>query len=115
MATEKSEPRGAPLHVLFVTCPPDEAAGLARQLVEERCVACCNILPGVRSIYSWKGELCDDQESVLLMETSAERLEATMARIQELHSYEVPKILALAPDRSTPDYLEWVREMTGPA
>ena len=107
-------PDSPKMHVLFVTCPPDEAAGLARRLVEERYVACCNILPGARSIYSWKGELCDDQESVLLMETSAERLEAAMARIHELHSYEVPKILALGPERSLPDYLAWVKEMTRP-
>jgi periplasmic divalent cation tolerance protein len=102
------------MHILFVTCPPDEAPALLRQLVEERLVAGGNILPGVRSIYRWKGEICDDPEVVMLIETAADRLEAAMERLAELHSYETPKILAFEPAAGRPDYLSWVHEMTRP-
>ncbi len=102
------------MRILFVTCSPEEASDLVRQLVEERYIAGCNILSGVRSIYRWKGEICEEPECVLLMETSEDRLPAAMQRIRELHSYEVPKILAFPPDASLPEYLSWVREMTRP-
>jgi periplasmic divalent cation tolerance protein len=102
------------MRIIIVTCPPDGAVPLLRTLVEERLVACGNILGGVRSIYRWRGDICDEREEVLLMETSDVRVPAMMARLRELHPYEVPKILALEPAEKLPEYEAWVDEETSP-
>jgi len=100
------------MRLLISTAPPDEAAELARRLVEERLVACVNILPGARSIYRWQGEICDDGEAVLLMKTEQARVSELTARLVELHPYDVPELvsLELAAGEGNPAYLEWVRE-----
>lgn len=100
------------MRIVFATCPPDQAATLLRKLVEESLVACGNIISGVRSIYRWKGDICDEPESVLLMETSDDRVEAMMQRLKELHPYEVPKILTIEPKEGLAAYLQWVTEET---
>lgn len=103
------------MRIVFVTCPPGAGEALVRTLLQERLVACGNILPGVRSLYRWKGELCDEPEEVLLMETADARLEAMMSRLAELHPYEVPKILAIDPADGWAPYLRWVDDETSPA
>jgi periplasmic divalent cation tolerance protein len=103
------------MRIIFATCSPDGAEELAARLLEERLVACCNIVPGVRSLYWWEGELCRDEEVVMLMETSADRCEAATARLAELHPYDVPKIVVLDPERCDPRYLEWLHSVTRPA
>jgi len=102
------------MRIVFVTIPPDRAATFLRQLVEERLVAGGNILPGVRSIYRWKDQVCDEPEAVLLMETADDRVPAMTARIREIHPYEVPKILTFEPREGTEDYLGWVQTETRP-
>jgi periplasmic divalent cation tolerance protein len=98
------------LRILVSTAPPDVAPGLARALVEERLAACVNVVPGVRSVYSWKGETRDDAESILLIKTTAERAPALARRLGELHPYEVPELVAieLADGEGNPEYLAWV-------
>ena len=101
------------MRVIFATCSAEEADRLAGQLVEERLVGCINVLPGVRSVYRWHGEVCRDEEVVLLMETTAELAGAAATRLRALHSYDVPKIIVLAPDHCDPDYGRWLAEVTG--
>ena len=84
-----------PYITVFVTAPPDKAEGIARPLVEERLAACANIIPSVRSIYSWKGEICTDDEVLMVLKTRASLLETLRARVLELHPYEVPEVIAL--------------------
>lgn len=100
------------MRIVFVTCAPNQGAPLLRQLVEEALVAGGNIISGVRSIYRWKGQICDESEEILLMETSDARIDEVMKRIRELHSYEVPKILTFEPREGPSDYLQWVEEET---
>jgi len=100
------------MKIVFVTSTPEDAPRLLRRLVEERLVAGGNIISGVRSIYRWRGEVQDDTECVLLMETSDSRVEAMMTRLSELHPYEVPKILTFRPEDGLDDYLAWVEEET---
>ena len=95
------------IRVLLVTIAPDKAEAFADALCRERLVACVNIVPGVRSHYWWQGELCRDEECVLLMETAACRLDAAMQRIAELHPYETPKIVALTPQAVNEGYANW--------
>lgn len=103
------------MRVIFSTCSPSEADALAEALVGERLVGCVNLVPGVRSIYRWEGEICRDDEVVLLMETTANRVEAAMERLRELHSYDVPKIVVLDPEHSDADYRAWLEAVTRPA
>ncbi len=102
------------LRVLFVTAPADAAPGLVRALVEERLVACGNILPGARSMYRWEGQVCDEEEAVLWMETWADRLPVAMARVAELHPYACPKVVALGPEAVFAPYAQWAMAETRP-
>ena len=101
--------------VVLCNCSPAEAPDLARALVVEGLAACVNILPGVRSVYVWQGELCEDEESTLLLKTPPERLEALSERIRLLHSYDTPEIVVLPVDveASDPRYVAWVRGILG--
>ena len=99
--------------VMLSTAPrEDEALKIARALVDERLVACVNVVPGVRSIYRWEGAVQDDAELLLVMKTQASKREAVVARIKELHSYSCPEAIALDISGGSPDYLSWVTDMT---
>jgi periplasmic divalent cation tolerance protein len=100
--------------VVMVTVPEWEAPGLARTLVEERLVACVNLVPGLRSIYWWKDKIQDEPEVLCIMKTRSARFEVLRKRVRELHSYEVPEIIALPILAGHEPYLEWITESTRP-
>lgn len=101
--------------IVFVTVPDVEAgARLGRALVEEKLAACVNVIPGLRSIYAWQGAVMDEAEALCLVKTRAARFEALKARIAELHSYDVPEILAVEPALGNQAYLRWLAESTPP-
>ena len=96
--------------VVFCTFPPgDKIAEVARTLVEENLAACVNIVPGVRSIYSWQGKVCDDPEQLAVIKTTTARFEAMRARLVALHPYDVPEVVGMDVAKGHPDYLAWVR------
>ncbi len=99
-----------PLRVVLCNTPPDASERIARALVEGKLAACVNVLPNVVSIYTWKGEVCRDGESTLLIKTRASLVPAVTAKIRELHPYEVPEVIALSihEGEGNPDYLAWV-------
>jgi periplasmic divalent cation tolerance protein len=100
---------------LHITAPnPDEAAKLARALVEERLCACVNIVPGVRSVYRWDDKIWDEPEVLCVAKTRPALFERVCARVMELHPYDVPEILAFNVDEGSPAYLLWLRESTTP-
>jgi len=90
----------------------DEAERVADALVGERLAACCCLLPRVRSVYRWKGEICRDEETVMLIKTRRERFAALRDRVIEMHSYEVPEVIALPIVAGHIPYLEWLRAET---
>jgi len=95
--------------LVFTTLPSaDKAAELAKLLVNERLVACANLLPAVRSIYRWQGELHDENEVLVLLKTRAEHLERLKLRILEVHPYEVPEVLAVPIESGYQPYLDWL-------
>ena len=95
--------------VVLSTFPnPDKAAEVARALVDERLAACVNLVPAVRSIYRWQGELCDDTETLAIAKTTRDRAKALAARLVALHPYEVPEVIVLPVDGGHPPYLAWV-------
>lgn len=103
-----------PRLVVIVSNVPDEtvARRIAATLVEERLAACVNILSPCRSIYRWKSAIEEASEYPLLVKTTSDRVDATQARLAELHPYEVPEIVALEPAACAQAYLQWAIEET---
>jgi periplasmic divalent cation tolerance protein len=98
--------------VLITASSNDEAAKVGKALVEEHLAACVNIVPGIRSIFFWEGEIRDEQEALLLCKSRQQLLDKLLARVKELHSYTIPEILALPVIGGSSDYLSWLRNTT---
>ena len=97
--------------VVYCTCPDHEAAlKLANSLVDEALAACINILPGLTSIYRWEGERKTGTEELLMIKTTRERYPSLEARIEALHPYELPEIIAVPIKTGLPAYLNWINE-----
>lgn len=98
---------------LMCTVPSEEAGSkLGRVVVEEGLAACVNIVPGLRSIYRWKGDLCEDAECLLLIKTVRARLPSLARRVEQLHPYETPELISLPVQGGLQGYVSWVREQT---
>ena len=97
--------------IYITTGNEDEAKRIGRTLVEEKLAACINILP-IQSIYRWQGVIEEEGEAVMFVKTKAELADEVIARVQELHSYDVPCIVALLIEKGSADYLKWVGEST---
>jgi periplasmic divalent cation tolerance protein len=91
----------------------EEAARVVRTLVEERLAACGNLLPGVRSLYPWQGEIRDQREVMAILKTRKQDWPALMSRLHELHSYETPECLAIRIASGAPRYMAWLEEVLG--
>ena len=99
--------------IIFVTAASDQEAGLiGRTLVEEGLAACANIIPQIRSIYRWKGEIWDERETLIIVKSREDLFEKIRSRVRELHSYEVPEITAIKLERGDAAYLQWIEEVT---
>ena len=100
------------LVVFVTTANSEEAALLADALVSDRLAACVNIVPAVQSIYIWQGKVTRDNESLLIIKTNDERYPELERRVNELHSYSTPEVVALRIERGSEQYLSWLREST---
>ncbi|CAN8067302.1 unnamed protein product [Agarophyton chilense] len=100
--------------VMAVSTVPDEhvAASVSRALVEERLVACVNVVRGVSSTYRWQDKVITDSELLLLMKTRASLVHALRARLIQLHPYQVPELIVHAVTDGNDAYLDWVRQST---
>jgi periplasmic divalent cation tolerance protein len=98
--------------LVTVTVPEAEAEALARTLVEERLVACVNLVPGLRSIFRWKGKVEDEPEVLCLMKTRSSLFEAVRDRVEALHSYEVAETIAVSILAGNAAYLDWIGDST---
>ena len=87
-----------------------DADRIAKKIVDEKLAACVNVVPSISSTYRWKGKIERSRETLLLIKTSGEKLDKLVERIEELHSYEVPEIIALPIERGLPEYLKWLKE-----
>ena len=95
--------------VVLSTCEnTDDAARIARSLVEKRLAACVNIVPGVQSIYHWKGAVEQASEVLMVIKTGRPLLSAVRAEIERLHSYELPEAIALQIVDGSERYLDWL-------
>jgi len=103
----------APYILVFITVPNrEQGEAIAEALVQEKWAACVNILPSVRSIFSWQGEIRREEELLLLAKSRRDLFPALAARVKELHSYTVPEIIALPILEGWEEYLRWVQEST---
>jgi periplasmic divalent cation tolerance protein len=98
------------IRVVLCTCPPDHADRIARTVLEERLVACVNVVSGVKSLYWWKGEIQDDAETLLVIKTPSEQYAKLEQRLLEIHPYQVPEVLSLEVVDGSRSYISWVRE-----
>ena len=99
--------------ILYTTWPSAEtAAAAARELIQAGLAACANILPAGRSIYLWEGGLQEEPETIMLLKTSASRASSLRARLEMIHPYETPCILALpvVAEASATSFLLWMEE-----
>jgi periplasmic divalent cation tolerance protein len=101
------------MKIILTNVPPDKAEEIVKILVEEHSVACVNFYP-VQSVYFWKGKVCVDQEVTLMMKVAVHGVDALKKRIQELHPYELPEIIALDVDiqASLKEYVQFVHQET---
>lgn len=101
---------------VYVTCQDQAQAELiGRSLVKERLAACANVLPGMISFYWWEGKVASDPEVVLILKSTEELIPALTQRVKDLHSYEVPCVVALPIMDGNYDYLDWIDRSVGPA
>jgi len=97
--------------IVLTTCADDPAAAaLAGALVERGLAACVTRLPAARSVYRWRGRVCEDAEVQLLIKTTAGREAALLEALAELHPYEEPEILTLSVTGGSPGYLQWIED-----
>jgi periplasmic divalent cation tolerance protein len=98
--------------LVTIACPAAAAEALATALVEGRLAACVNILPGVRSVYRWQGQVERAEECLLLAKTTPARYAALEAEVRRLHPYELPEIVAVNVAGGFSAYLHWVHDST---
>jgi periplasmic divalent cation tolerance protein len=101
------------LLVLTTAGSEEQAAEIARGLVERRLAACVNIVSTGCSIYRWKGKIEEEEERLLIVKTSERLFESVRAAIRELHSYDVPEVLGIPIRHGDPEYLKWLGESLG--
>ncbi len=108
---DKQEKQMTEMRMVFVTAP-DQAVALAliRTLLDERLIACGNMLPGMRSVYRWKDELCDEAEVQLVLKTTGDCWPALRDRIVAIHPYDCPEVLCIPVKAGHPEYLKWVSD-----
>ena len=99
--------------IIYVTTGSiNEAKKIGRVLVEEKLVACSNIISPIRSIYSWQGKICEDKEALMIMKTKKKLFKKIVERVEILHSYDVPEIIAMPILEGSSKYLSWLNEET---
>lgn len=105
-------PSRAQLFVALSTVPSAKVGRrIAKALVSEGICACVNVVPGLRSIYRWRGKLCDDREQLLILKLPGARLKALGKRLPELHPYDVPELVVLPVVGGHGAYLRWVADV----
>jgi periplasmic divalent cation tolerance protein len=91
-----------------------QAVEISEELIARRLATCINIVPCLRSIYRWKGKVCEDTEYLLLIKTPEKLFDDVSSAIREFHSYELPEILALPVTAAEDNFHRWVLEMVAP-
>jgi periplasmic divalent cation tolerance protein len=101
--------------MVVLSTVPSESVGreIARDIVGGRLAACVNIVPGVVSIYEWDGRMEESSEAVLIIKTTADKVEALIDRLAKLHPYDVPEIIAMPVQDGHKPYIDWIKSAVG--
>lgn len=95
--------------LVLITFPDEQGARqIGTVLIEKQLAACVNLLPGVKSIYRWQGQVCEAQEVLAVIKTCRENYDELEALVKSLHPYDCPEVLAIEPCAGAADYLQWV-------
>jgi periplasmic divalent cation tolerance protein len=100
-------------HIVVLITAPSEEVGreVARALLERDLAACVNVVPAIASLYTWEGELCSDEEVLLVIKSTGAAFNELAAAVRDVHPYDVPEIIALPVTAGSQDYLEWINKM----
>ena len=99
--------------VIYITTGSvNEAKKIGRVLIEEKLAAWSNIISPIRSIYRWQGKICDDKEALMVLKTRKKHFEQIVKRVETLHSYDVPEIIAIPIIEGSSKYMSWLNEET---
>lgn len=97
--------------MVFVTCPSQEVAmGLAEMLLEQKLIACANLIAGVTSVYRWEGQVCKDTEVLMVIKTTDACFDEVKTIVEKNHPYDVPEVVAVDITAGSPAYLSWLSE-----
>ncbi len=97
-----------PVVILITTSTEEEARSIANKLVAQRKAACVNIVPRVHSLFWWQGEIDSADEALLIIKSKSSLVDDIVATVKEVHSYEVPEVIALPISGGNKDYLNWM-------
>jgi periplasmic divalent cation tolerance protein len=98
--------------VYITTKDKEEARRIGRTLVEERLVACVNILDGLNSMYWWEGKIADENEALVIAKTKGPLVRAVIEKVKSMHSYTCPCVVALPILEGNQDFLKWICDET---
>ncbi|BBE41981.1 divalent-cation tolerance protein CutA [Conexivisphaera calida] len=96
--------------IVMVTAPAESAGQMARALVKRGLAACVNVVPGLKSIYRWRGNVEESSEVLLIAKTTSGAVGRLIEAVRELHPYEVPEIVSIEIAEGLPEYLRWISE-----
>ena len=100
------------LRVVFITTDSFEnARHISRILINEKLAACCSLIPNCHSIYEWEEQIKENYEFLIIIKTSKDKLHDLEQRVTELHSYDVPEIIAMPVDFAAVPYMQWVNNV----
>ncbi len=98
---------------IYITCKDRaEAQSVGTHLLEDRLVACVNIIDGMQSMYWWEGQIQSSNEAILIAKTRQARVEAIINKVNQVHSYDCPCVVSLPVGDGNPKFLEWILEET---
>ncbi len=94
--------------IVFVTAPDTESEAIGKNIVNEKLAACVNIVDPIKSIYWWDNKVNISKESLLIFKTTTGKVDNLIAKIKEIHSYDVPEVIVLDIKDGNNDYLKWI-------
>ncbi len=100
--------KNKPIVVICTTPDFDCAQQIAHMLIEKKLAACCNIVPGITSIYNWQDKIQEDKELMLFIKSTDHNFNSLQMEISRLHPYDVPEIISFNISKGSEKYLDWI-------
>lgn len=98
--------------VLITAKNKREANKISKSLLDDKLIACANVIDGIDSLFWWKGKVCREKEVLLVIKSTKSKFKKIVSAVKNIHSYDVPEIIALPIIDGNPDYLKWIKDST---